>query len=387
MIIPQHRAIAETVRRLVDRNKSVTAVHLVARTLSEIELEARTKGTPPSSAERASLLNLRGVAHAAQGNDAAAAADFAAAADLAPCWAVPLLNLGLHHKAALRWEQAADCLRRAHRLIECPHRNPSDRMLSNKIEANLGTALAALGKFDEARAAWGVNPEDRRTDLGLGQMSLPTKGPYSVERVWVQRIDRARARILSVVRYAGPCQFGDVVLCERPPVGEYCDGLLDPDDDDDQGDSLEFLAVSEPGNFVLHTVQGPAATPTQAMALTERMREQGLHIEVWSLTMRLPGRGDAESVADRGSGDPDTRPLCAGLVVAQGPEGKGETPIAGVSHDPRITAEKAVAMLRATGTEVKLDLYYPTLQAAAGDDLGALRHKRAVAKLLGTSAK
>ena len=30
------------------------------------------------------------------------------------------------------------------------------------------------------------------------------------------------------------------------------------------------------------------ATPTQAMALTERLRESGLHIEVWSLTMRRP---------------------------------------------------------------------------------------------------
>lgn len=386
-IAPQFRALAETVRRLVDRDKPGSAVHLVARTLSEASLAARTGGAPTGPLEQACLLNLRGVAHAAQGNDTAAAADFAAAADLAPRWAVPLLNLGLHHKNALRWAEAADCLRRARRLIEIPHRYPSDRVLDNKVASNLGTALAALKKFDEARAAWGIKPEDRRTDLGLGQMSLPTKGPYSKEQVWVQRVDQARARILSVVRYDGPCQFGDVVLCEYPEASGYCDGLLDADDDPTPL-TLRFLAVSEPGNFALHVVHGSSATPTQAMALTERLREQGLHIEVWSLTMRLPNRDEVKSVADRSASDEaGTKPLCAGLVVAQGPEQKGETPIAGVSHDPRVTAEKAAAALRAAGTELKLDLCSPTLQAAAGDELGALRHKRAVAKLLGTSAK
>lgn len=387
-IAPQFRALAETVRRLVDRDKPGSAVHLVARTLSEAGLAARTGGAPAGPFEQACLLNLRGVAHAAQGNDTAAAADFVAAADLAPRWVVPLLNLGLHHKAALRWQEAADCLRRAYRLVERPHRNLSDRLLSDKVEANLGTVLTALGKLDEARVAWGLTPQASRTDLGLGQMSLPTQGPYSVERVWIQRIDQARARILSVVRYGGPCQFGDVVLCERPQVSEYCDGLLSQDDED-RGDHFRFLAMSEPGGFALHVVHGSKATPTQAMALTERLREQGLHVEVWSLTMRLPkDKDEAKSVADRvTSGDPDVRPLCAGLVVAQGPENKGETPIAGVSHDPRVTAEKAAAALRAAGTELKLDLYSPTLQGAAGDELGALRHKRAVAKLLGTSAK
>ena len=81
-----------------------------------------------------------------------------------------------------------------------------------------GVVGMGMGVFIAAQM---VFPE---LNLGLAQLSLPTKGAYAAERVWVQRIDPARARILSVVRYGAPCQFGDVVLCdEGPGQTGFCD--------------------------------------------------------------------------------------------------------------------------------------------------------------------
>ena len=153
--------------------------------------------------------------------------------------------------------------------------------------------------------------------MGLAQLSLPTTGPYSVERVWVQRVDPVRARILSVVRYGASCQFGDVVLCDTQGQGSFCDGLTGADGEEslpeESSNGLVFIEPIESAGYALHVVQGPSASPSQAMSLTERLREHGLHIEVWSLTMRLPGSSSPPEGEDR------SVPLCAGLVIPAGP--------------------------------------------------------------------
>ena len=301
-LVPQMRALAETVFRLVRRDKSQTAVHLVSRLLSELDLQQR-ESSEGEREQRAYLLNLRGVIYAQRNQEQTATSDLQAAHQQSPQWAVPLYNLGLVHKKARQWAQSAESLslalsglrKQAGRLTSTSALAQGSG-LSRSVLWNLGLAQTALGKLDEARSCWQAcgllsGRPGGAGDLGLAQLSLPTTGPYSVERVWVQRVDPVRARILSVVRYGASCQFGDVVLCDTQGQGSFCDGLTGSDGEEqlaeESSNGLVFLEPIESAGYALHVVQGPAASPSQAMSLTERLREHGLHIEVWSLTMRL----------------------------------------------------------------------------------------------------
>jgi hypothetical protein len=360
-VAPELRSLAETVWRLVQRDSSHTALHMVSRALRDL---------PERSERRAYLINLRGIVYAQQHREAEAIADFATAAAEAPSWHVPLYNLGLCHKQAHRFKEAREVFLRA---IACVRGRPGKEP-SRPALWNLAIAQTALSAWDEARASWralgmalpaGSGPPE--LDLGLAQLSLPTKGPYAAERVWVQRLCPARARILSVVRYGAPCQFGDVVLCDEG-VGHtgYYDGVVAHDGDPGRAGqrdaSMIFLGTLEDAGYALHVVQGGPATPAQATALTERFREADLHIEVWSLTMRLPD----VTVQPSENG---ALPLCAGLVIP------------GAGPEPQASAERAVAELTAAARELGLPMYAPTLMRAAGDEVGAARHKKALLKL------
>lgn len=400
------RALAETVWRLVRRDKSQTAVHLISRALSELELQ-RQDPAKQDREQRAYLLNLRGVIYAQRGQEQTALCDLQTASELSPSWPVPLYNMGLCHKQARRWSEAVTVLQQA---LSCVRRQAgrflntsalgSGSGLSRCVLWNLGLSQTALGHLDEARQTWqacGIAPARgaAHADLGLAQLSLPTQGPYSVERVWVQRIDPARARILSVVRYGAPCQFGDVVLCDTGNGhSAFSDGLVGSESEDDEpedtGAGLTFLDLLDSAGYALHVVQGGIATPTQAMALTERLRESGLHIEVWSLTMRLPGSSPPPETTDERAGSP----LCAGLVLPAGPLREasplgpvriadGEIPSALLPNDARRTAEKAVAVISGASRELGLSLYAPSLMHAAGDELGAARHRKALKRAAG----
>jgi|JI8StandDraft_1071087.scaffolds.fasta_scaffold63425_2 hypothetical protein len=408
-IVPQMRALAETVWRLVRRDKSQTAVHLISRVLGELEL-SRSDPQRQDSDQRAYLLNLRGVIYAQRGQEQTALADLTAACEQSPSWPVPLYNLGLCHKQQKRWseavgvlQQALACVRKQAGRFTGPSAMGSSSGLSRAVMWNLGIALTALGRSEEARATWqacGIAPPrgTAHADMGLAQLSLPTQGPYAVERVWVQRLDPARARILSVVRYGAPCQFGDVVLCDSGssnPQGGFTDGLLATDNDDTESESsasgLQFLDLLEAAGYALHVVQGGPASATQAMTLTERLRENGLHIEVWSLTMKLPGTAPPP---ESGSEERAATPLCAGLVLPAGPLREasplgplrladGEIPAPLLPNDAQRTAEKAIAVLNSAAREVGLSLCAPTLMTAAGDELGAARHRKQLKRAVG----
>lgn len=359
---PELRSLAETVWRLVHRDSSHAALHMVSRALREV-------GERSAGERRAYLLNLRGIVYAQQQREAEAIADLLAAASESPTWYVPLYNLALCHKLGRRWREAEGALMRGLSCLrsKAPAREPSRAMLWN-----LGLCQTALLRWEEARQTWracgvpvppGEGPVE--LDLGLAQLSLPTQGPYAAERVWVQRLCPARARILSVVRYGAPCQFGDVVLCDEGTGHTgFLDGVVAHDEagsrDRNRDSSMVYLDTLEPAGYVLHVVRGGPITPAQATALTERMREAELHIEVWSLTMRLP---DAPPPSE---GAP--APLCAGLVVA-------------ASKDPRGAAERAVAELRAAERVLGTPLYAPTLMLASGDEIGAARHRKAIQRL------
>lgn len=138
------------------------------------------------------------------------------------------------------------------------------------------------------------------------------------------------ARLLSVMQYDSAYQFGDIVRYATH---------------DEVADRYQALDIVKPGGYVLHRVFGKDATPEQAMKLTDAMREQHLHLEAWSLTMRKTGEPR------------ETKPLRAGLALK-----------------PDMDALEARLCLRRGAELAGLgDLWCPTLSAAAGD---MLSHRR-----------
>jgi hypothetical protein len=390
-MVPQLRELAETVWRLVRRDRSQTAVQLINRVLSEVDPSDLPMGEL-SREKRAYLLNLRGVLYAQRRQLPEAWADFQAAHKECPPWAVPLFNLGIHHKQANNWSEAAQVLIQARQTLDrtgSRSLGPLTPMagLQKVLLWSLALVHAALGHRSESREAWqamGVTlPRGNSGDLGLAQLSLPTKGPYAIERVWVQRLDPVRARILSVVRYGAPCQFGDVVLVDsKTHSATFCDGLEpavpEAAEPEDAANNLVFLDVLESAGYVLHVIQGGPTSQAQAMTLTERMRDAGLHIEVWSLTMRLPSSGGTST---EGAADGRGAPLCAGLVLptgpCTGPRWPDQETATGRQTSTQV-AERAAQTLILAARELDLMILAPTLMAEAGDELGAARHRKAI---------
>ena len=154
---------------------------------------------------------------------------------------------------------------------------------SRSVLWNLGLAQTALGKLDEARLAGrlvgfcrGV-PAARR--LGPGA-AVASDDRTVFCRASLGAAGRSgAARILSVVRYGASCQFGDVVLCDTQGQGSFCDGLTGSTGKNSSPRSRRTAWSLEPiesAGYALHVVQGPAAaSPSQAMSLTERLREHG----------------------------------------------------------------------------------------------------------------
>lgn len=346
--------LAQTVRSLVNKEKAGTALHLIDKVLAEDAL-ARQGG----SWKKANLLNLRGCALASDDRYLEALPCFEEAARQAPAWAVPLYNQGLCFKALRRWADAVQVLP----LAVSRTRSLRDKALERRARWNLGLALAATKQVAEAEVQWralGVKVRDE-----LGQLCIPSDGPYTTERVWSSRIDPARARVLSVVRYGG-CQFSDVVLVDLPGMSGFEDGQGGEGEEEDPG-GLVFLEVLEPSQYKLYEVAGGKASPTQAMMLTEEMREAGLHIEVWSLTMRLP-KGEEAGAADADG----SRPVRAGLILGTTTIG-GSVPAEGALAE---RAEKAAKALSRAAAKAGVVLCCPDLMEDAGDELGAARHRK-----------
>src|SRR5262245_44930436 len=93
---------------------------------------------------RANRLNEKGRRLLDKGNLDEALDLFEQAAAIDPNWAVPLYNLGLLFKKQHSWRESFEYNRRA-------------VALDSKNEAswwNLGIAATALGRWQEARAAW-----------------------------------------------------------------------------------------------------------------------------------------------------------------------------------------------------------------------------------------
>jgi hypothetical protein len=168
--------------------------------------------------------------------------------------------------------------------------------------------------------------------LSLLKLAAPAALHQKGEWLWSVTQTEDTTKILSVAMGDGPYQHGDIVRFETHPEIEDC------------GRAVELVTA---GGFALHRVFGAKATPMQCMALTEHMREQDLHIEVWSLTVRA---------ADE---EPGEAPMRAGLVV-----------------QPGMDALEAMLRLRRGMQLASITAWCPTLSEAAGDQVGLQRDRK-----------
>jgi tetratricopeptide (TPR) repeat protein len=149
------------------------------------------------------------------GDKAGAEAAYREAAALSPEWSVPHFNLGLLCKHQCRWRESLDHNTRAATL------SPKDQ----GAWWNMGIAATALGEWSEARRAWracgmqvpdGSGPPD--FSFGMTPVRLDPWGQAEV--VWGDRLDPARARIVSIPLPTSPHNHGDVVLTDGSVEGK-----------------------------------------------------------------------------------------------------------------------------------------------------------------------
>jgi len=303
-----------------------------------------------SDLAQARLLNLAGILDDSPGKEDR----FRAAMTADPTWAVPYYNLAvLLRKPEAKWQEVVDLLKKA---IDLKTLSAECLRLAKH---NLALAYVALNNVTEAKRLWTeTGLLSQRRDKGVALMDVPLSGNrYTREKVWVQWMDPVRARVLSVVRYDGPCQFGDVVLCDEVYNNKFFTGMPWTSDEDPPA-VFRYLQCLEPANYTMYKVYGGAVSAGVAMQVTEEFREAGLHIEVWSVTMRVP---------EEPALNPDeTLSLQGGLVI----------------HSPTVeSAAHAAAVLTSIAAKIGVPLWSPDLLASTGDELGAARHRKALRQM------
>jgi TPR repeat len=209
-------------------------------------------------------------------------------------WSVPHYNLGLLYKHQHSWAESLEYNRRATELA------PSDQA----AWWNLGIAATALGRWDQARAAWrgfgiplpdGDGPID--FPCGFGPIRINPDGDAEV--VWAYRIDPARAELSSIPFPESKHRWRDVVLNDGAPNGyrKY------KGKDIPVFDELELLQPSPFGTFVARV-----ALPGRGEVVLELAKIADAHegcAEDWSTSVRLlckacsEGRPHADHDTDR----------------------------------------------------------------------------------------
>jgi hypothetical protein len=164
-----------------------------------------------SKAER---LVAEGLALEDEGDATRAEEAYRAAIAQKPAWSVPYYNLGLMCKYQSRWQESLEFNRTAAALA------PEDEA----AWWNLGIAATALENWSEARRAWnarGMEPPAGRgpPDFAFGPTPVRLDPNGNGEVVWTDRIDPARARIVSVPLPWSAYNHGDIVLTDGAAEG------------------------------------------------------------------------------------------------------------------------------------------------------------------------
>ena len=225
---------------------------------------------------RASRANERGRALAAVGRAQEAIAEYERASRLDPTWSMPAYNLGLHYKYSGDWRQSLEYNQRATEL------DPEDQA----GWWNLGIAATALGRWDVARSAWRgagllIPDGDGPPNLPCGRTPIRLNPDTNGEVVWSDRLDPARARIVSIPLAESGFRFADLVLHDGAAKGHRRLG----DRDVPVFDCLQLLEASSFSTWVAE-VEPSAAPATSDLSWSDLLEdlavERGLAVEDWT---------------------------------------------------------------------------------------------------------
>jgi hypothetical protein len=182
---------------------------------------------------------------------------------------VPYYNLGLLCKYQGRWQESLEFNRQAVSLA------PDD-------EAgwwNLGIAATALGNWPEARRAWkacGMKPPpgDGPPVFAFGPTPIRLDPHGDAEVVWAERIDPARARIVSVPLPWSPHNHGSLVLTDGAAEGYRIVN-------EQRYPVFDMLAVLAPSPLKKYILELATTDPRTVESLVSCAEESGGAAEDW----------------------------------------------------------------------------------------------------------
>lgn len=226
--------------------------------------------TKRSKRERANRLNTQGNDLGDAGDSAGAIPLYLRAADIDPDWSVPAYNLGLHYKNLAQWEESLKWCQRAHSL------DPDDEVAI----WNLGIAATALREWKIAREAWkayGIDVPDGEGELHLpcGMTPVRLNPNGDAEVVWGERLDPARARLLTIPFPESGYRCRDIVVNDGAAVGYRKRG-------DREVPVFNVLALWEPSTYRTFAVEVEFQAEPDLSDLEAAAAEVDAEVENWT---------------------------------------------------------------------------------------------------------
>ncbi|QZA78037.1 hypothetical protein K4H28_00915 [Deefgea tanakiae] len=232
---------------------------------------------------------LKSAAHAAwdDHDEALAEQHFLAALAIDEQDAVTNYDLALLYKYQSRWAESLRYNRRAAEL------NPEDEA----AWWNLGIAATAMSDWETAAKAWaffGITMlldalENAAPDLKLGLIPVRITQDDQVEVLWANRLDPARAQIVSVPMPDCGVRYHDIVLIDGAPRGtRILHGKEVP-----VFDWLEFWQRS---NYSTYVIEANASQELAVNTLDSLVVDAGLALEDWGSNVQMLCKACSEGI-------------------------------------------------------------------------------------------
>ncbi|QZA80911.1 hypothetical protein [Deefgea piscis] len=223
---------------------------------------------------------LKTAAHAAweEHDEALAEQHFLAALAIDEQDAVTNYDLALLYKYQSRW---AESLRYNRRTTEL---NPEDEA----AWWNMGIAATAMADWETAAKAWaffGVTlplnaAENAAPDLKLGLIPVRITQGDQVELLWANRLDPARAQIVSVPMPDCGVRYQDIVLIDGAPRGtRELNGKDVP--------VFDWLEFWQRANYSTYVLEANVPSALEANTLDEMIAESDMALEDWGSNVQM----------------------------------------------------------------------------------------------------